>query len=135
MKFKYSFVTNSSSTSFVVLGISKYIENLKEPEKLIKKICTKVGVPYKKPNPTHDNRVTCLHDGHLDQYVHMNNSRLIASFGSDQFQLMIGIPFHKIGDNEIFGCVKDYVVSECQRLFNIEITREDIDVIEETWYS
>lgn len=136
MKFKYSFVTNSSSTSFVVLGISKFIKDIPNYENIIKKICKKVKVRYKKPNDTYNGEyceVDCLNDGHLDVYTCQSNTRLIASFGSENTQLMVGIPFHKIQDNEIFGMVKEYVVEECKRVFELDINVEDIDIIEESW--
>lgn len=133
MKFKYSFVTNSSSTSFIVLGTEVYFDNFQDLEKLIKKICKKVKTPYKKPD--HNFVVKCLHDGHLDQYLHSSNSKLVASLGPDNTKLMIGLPFHEIKDNDIFGCVKDYVVEECKRLFNLQVERGDIGLVEETWYT
>ena len=136
MKIKNSFITNSSSTSFIVLGTSMLIESIPNYEKMLRKISKTVGVPYlKKHRKTIESLNRNLSDYNLSQYCQSNNSRLDASFGDEERNILyVGIPFERIENNEIYGLVKDYVKNEIKRLFDIDVDVSEIQPIYETWY-
>jgi hypothetical protein len=126
MKLKLSFVTNSSTTSFVFFGFQKSPYQIKENEVLMGKISDL----YKE---SEEDDFYNLKEA-LNTYLKQNNSRAqVGSTYDDKDELFIGIHPRHITLDETRRDVLISIINDCFNLLNIQVTVDDFHYIEEAW--
>ena len=115
MKIKVDFVTNSSSSSFVVMGNCIEISNI--PEGILQKIQEKEEIDMEDLQYN------------LDVFTEGTDLQFSTGYEFDGV-ISVGIPYTRMKDNEMLGGFKERVKQQVLDSFGIEI---DPGHIEDCW--
>lgn len=127
MKIKQSFVTNSSTTSFVMFAFSKTIKEITSNEILMNSIKDKFDA---------DEQEDHLYNlsSAISTYLHEKNSRLNCEIMHyDDDYLYFGIHPNKIGLDETRRDVLIGLSNDSNTLLNFFVNIEDFTYFEEAW--
>ena len=120
MKIKADFVTNSSSSSFVVIGVT--IDSF-ELTSFINEGCLRQLSEICKKEIT-------IQDVENDIYLIdelLKNTSLQTQRAVDDDHIMIGIPYTKMDDDETLGQLKARVEHEIEQVFGVEVKSHHIE--------
>ena len=120
MKIKTDFVTNSSSSSFVVIGINMDLNTIPIDKFQIIKSKVKVTLEELKENPW----------DYIDSMLKGTNLQFSQGCEYGYGELMIGIPYTEMEDDETLGDFKKRVQSQIKDVFDIDANPGHI---EECW--
>lgn len=120
MKIKTDFVTNSSSASFVVIGINMSLDNI--PIEHFQQIKSKIKVTIEelKENPW----------DYFDPLLRGTDLDFSQGCEYGYGELMVGIPYTKMNDDETLGDFKKRVQTQIKKSLGIDQTPGHI---EECW--
>lgn len=121
MKIKSDFVTNSSSSSFVVMGTRNVSVDLLDPKKYLEK--------YPNDGLTEEDVREDMME-YIDDYL--EHTSLTHSFGScyDIGNLMVGIEYTEMKEDETLGEFKERVKKEIKDVFGVDV---EVSHTEECW--
>ena len=126
MKLKLSFVTNSSTTSFVFFGFTQRVRELKNNKDLMLKIS---HLYIESEEDDFWNLKSAI-----EEYLKANNSRVELGYTyDDRSEIYFGIHPNHITLDETRRDVLISIINDCLNLLNMQETVDDFHYIEEAW--
>ena len=134
MKLKTDFVTNSSSTSFIVWGV------ILEEEEIIEN-CSDIIFKYMKKSKYHKDLTReefndmMDEDDIIDEFINVcENVKLDCSATEYDSSIMIGKSPFEMKDDETLYEFKTNIIKSLQKINITNITKQSLDEISECWY-